>query len=156
MSAFLCQFLYTLIIVLNPIYGQTCAKHTKSLPVGVQGHAVIYSSTTKNAYIFGGDPARTAIYKWDLHGAFETIGSIPQSAVRFYTWSHNAVLIGNIIWFIGMRIKSSYETDLIFKYNVITEQWEDTSNLLAPPVSLSYGCLATDETHIFLVDGKSD
>eukprot|EP01083_Nonionella_stella_P175226 609633_1 len=90
------------------------------------------------------------------HSKTLPVGSIPQSAVRFYTWSNNAVLIGNIIWFIGMRIKSSYETDLIFKYNVITEQWEDTSNLLAPPVSLSYGCLATDETHIFLVDGKSD
>eukprot|EP01083_Nonionella_stella_P271804 921375_1 len=38
----------------------------------------------------------------------------------------------------------------------MTEQWEDTSNLLAPPVSLSYGCLATNLTHTFLVDGKSD
>eukprot|EP01083_Nonionella_stella_P305218 1063931_1 len=158
MSAFLSQFLctLTLIIILKPIYGQTCVKHTQSLPVAVRGHTVIYSSTTKNAYIFGGDPAKTEIYKWDLHGAFETIGSIPQSAARFYTWSSNAVLIDDIIWFIGMRHKASYESDLIFKYNVITEQWEDTSSLLGPPVPLSYGCLATNNTHTFLVDGQSD
>eukprot|EP01083_Nonionella_stella_P273560 928003_1 len=157
MSTFLSQFLCTLItVVLKPIYGQTCAEHTQTLPVALRGHEVIYSSQTKNAYIFGGDPAINKTYKWDLHGAFQTIGSIPQSASRFYTWSSNAVLVGDIIWFIGMRHKASYESDLIFKYNVITEQWEDTSSLLGPPVPLSYGCLATNNTHTFLVDGKSD
>eukprot|EP01084_Bolivina_argentea_P287077 492545_1 len=55
-----------------------------------------------------------------------------------------------------MRYKDSHESDLIFKYNVMTEQWEDTSNLLGPPVPLSYGCLTTNQTHAFLVDGKSD
>eukprot|EP01083_Nonionella_stella_P121499 365095_1 len=159
MSAFLSQLLCVVIVMVwKPVATQTCQQSARSLQDVVDGLQAIYSDETKYVYLFGGD-GNSKIHKWDLNSKIDKagIGLIPQSADRFYSWNRNAVLIDNIVWFIGMRHKtSSYASDQIFKYDVITEAWVDTTNLLPPPVSLSYGCLATNHTHIFLVDGKSD
>ena len=74
---------------------------------------------------------------------------------RFFTYSINAVLIDNIIWFIGVEDAVENNTGNIYQFDITTETWLDTSNLQIPPTPLIHGCLSTNGSHIFMVGGRT-
>ena len=121
----------------------------------------VYSEKFNSIYIFGGvqtsDLTYNTVYKWNLNQPkswFFEIGTTPTT--DFYSGTNNAVLIGDLIYFIGVGTNTSSTpptTGEIFLFNTSDDSWIDGSDLSSPPNLLVHGCLTTNTTHIFMVDG---
>ena len=95
----------------------------------------IYSETSNSVYIFGGvkksDFPYNTVYKWDLNQPnswFTVIGSTPTA--QFYSATNNAVLIDDIIYFIGIGTNTSTTPPTsgeIYLFNTSNDSWIDGS-----------------------------
>lgn len=140
---------------------QSCYSHTQSLPEPIYGHMGVYSTTANSVYLFGGrGPGGSYInpvYKWNLNQTdswFVSIGTAPTP--RFYGYANNGLLIDDIVWFIGVDDDENDFTGNIYQFDTKTDSWLDTSHLESPPLATNHGCLSTNGTHIFMVDGYAN
>ena len=135
-----------------------CYSHTEPLPEAMSGHIGIHHESSNTVYLFGGKGIDgnyvNTVYKWDRNKKnswFKSIGNTPTSI--FYSYANNGVLIGNIVWFIGMDDDDFLYTGNIHQFDTTTDSWLNTSNLSKPIIATHHGCLSSNKTHIFMVDG---
>ena len=122
------------------------------------GHLAVYNEDSNTVYLFGGvaenyDVNYNRIYKWDLtqqDSWFVQIGTTPTS--EFFSFGNNAVLIDDIIYFIGVE-DTSKTSGNIYLFNTTSDSWIDGSSLSSPREPMVHGCLTTNGTHIYMVDG---
>eukprot|EP01083_Nonionella_stella_P142453 440854_1 len=120
-----------------------------SLPRGIFAHETAYDPVSHCAYLFGGSgltdgaiPIDT-IYKRNMDQTDWTTLSVSTPTSMFYSITQNSVLIDRIVYFIGMY-DTSYQSGKLYKFDIITEDW---ASIL--------GCLTGNETHLFMIGGRS-
>eukprot|EP01083_Nonionella_stella_P072774 196343_1 len=131
-----------------------------SLPRGIFAHETAYDPVSHCAYLFGGSgPTDGAIpidtiYKRNMDQTDWTTLSVSTPTSMFYSITQNSVLIDRIVYFIGMY-DTSYQSGKLYKFDIITEDWASNNQLTPPTHPSIFGCLTGNETHLFMIGGRS-
>eukprot|EP01084_Bolivina_argentea_P052823 96997_1 len=135
----------------------SCYYHTKSLPIPLYGHIAVYSNFSNSIYIFGGKSPNVSniIYKWDLNTPNSWFKSIGTTPVPFFSYGNNAIIANDIVYFIGIQ-DLTIASGNIYLFDIKTESWMSNTQLRTPTMPLSHGCLVTNSSHIFMLDGLND
>merc|ERR1711933_455665 len=67
----------------------------------------------------------------------------------------NSVSIGDIVYFVGVYDYdfTFYPTGNIYRFNMSSERWLNTSYIPVQPIPSIKGCITTNQTHIFSIGG---
>eukprot|EP01084_Bolivina_argentea_P299248 515793_1 len=147
------------LIKCNPIeIVQPCHYYNKTLPLPLEQHQMAYFEDINTAYIFGGETCNRTlctsssnVYKWNISNKnswFELIKECKTPSM-FRAYINNVVVIENHAYFIGL---DTHDTHNIHVFDYLTDSFIDT-NLSEPLFPDHYGCIITNETHIFMLGG---
>eukprot|EP01083_Nonionella_stella_P299706 1019439_1 len=137
----------------------SCDYYPDFLPAttAISGHAIVYDEDTHNAvYLFGGLSSNT-IYKWTVgsNTFFEPITPTTPTA-RLYAVVNSVATIGDLTYFIGVDDGTAqYGNDKVYVFNIQTESWMDTNNYAVVPYPANHGCVATNQSLIFMIGGRT-
>eukprot|EP01084_Bolivina_argentea_P215020 365009_1 len=119
-----------------------------------------YYPKTSTIFLFGGTAVngtqwfnRNKIYKWKLNESPAHWIELAQNVPSGYLFSpaRNSVSIGHMVYFIG--ISDIDNAGLIYTFNMETETFENNNIALPKWHPFFWGCLATNNSHLFLIGG---
>eukprot|EP01083_Nonionella_stella_P106201 306081_1 len=152
----------TFCFMLSRSQSQSCVMESL-LPRDIHSHQVAYDSVSHFTYLFGGltdsNNVIETIYKRHMDQTdWITLNVVTPGLNPFYSYTQNSVLVDRIVYFIGIMDSpwnSDFQTGTIYKFDINTEDWLPNAQLTAPPYPSVFGCLTTNETHLFMIGGSS-
>ena len=123
-----------------------------------------YNANTSMLYIFGGfndhQPAysqcNNRVWKWNVSNASSNWLNVSEHTPTqcFFSEMQNSVQIGNVVWFVGIN-NGTYNEAKVYAFDLMQEKFipSKMTNVKYPS---STGCVASNETHIFMLGGYSE
>eukprot|EP01084_Bolivina_argentea_P303886 524756_1 len=150
----LCMILVTLPFVFSS--NVSCVYNTNRLPTSGFGQPLSYHAAAAAVYLFGGAATQSTfsnyISKWNANTQEWIKLNVTIPAVYLYSQTNNAVTINDKVYFIGIY-DGTHDSGKIYVFNMKNETWTDNINMASPNYPGVYGCLATNDSHIFMIGG---
>eukprot|EP01083_Nonionella_stella_P036256 98952_1 len=152
--------------LLSCIQSQSCVIES-SLPRAIHSHQTAYDPVSNNMFLFGGaidnsqDPrspiAIDTIYRRNMNQTDWNTLNVSTPTSIFTAFGQNSFLVNRIVYFIGMKDASSFDqqSGKIYKFNTVSGNWMSNTQLTPPPYPSVEGCLTGNETHLFMIGGRS-
>eukprot|EP01084_Bolivina_argentea_P088157 159172_1 len=147
-------------LFLQVIYTQAnlpCYHYDKILPLPLASHQLAHFHATNKIFIFGGYTGQrysSSIFRWDTNNESKWFQEIDEKTptTEFVSDINNVVVINDTIaYFIG--VDQGHDSRPIYIFDSLNEKFINNQDLTYPPHSFVSGCLATNNSHIFMVGG---
>eukprot|EP01083_Nonionella_stella_P289626 985621_1 len=136
-------------IILSHCHSQSCVING-SLPQALYAHQTAYDILSHCVYIF----VDSNIYKRNMNQLNWVTLAVSTPTSYFYSYAKNSIIINRIVYFVGI-MGNDFQSGEVYKFDIDTEEWMPNNQLTSPPHPSIFGCLTGNQSHLFMVGGRT-